>query len=58
MELESRTARLSRSRSVIKQPPRRTRSAGRVMSFDQLDDWLDTLDASAKVDGASMLDGL
>jgi uncharacterized protein len=57
MELESRTARLSRSRSVIKQPPRCTRSAGRVMSFDQLDDWLDTLDASAKVDGASMLDG-
>ena len=27
------------------------------MSLDQLDDWLDTLDPLAKVDGASMLDG-
>jgi uncharacterized protein len=57
MELESRTARPSCSRSMTKQRPRRTRSARRAMSLDQLDDWLDALDPPAKVDGASMLDG-
>ena len=57
MELESRTARPNRSRSVTRQRPRRARSAGRAMGLDQLDDWLDALDPPAKVDGASMLDG-
>ena len=57
MELESSTRRPNRSRSVTKQRPQRARSAGRAMSLDQLDDWLDTLDPRAKVDGASMLDG-
>jgi uncharacterized protein len=57
MELENCTRRPSSGRSVTKQKPRRTRSAARAMSLDQLDHWLDALDPPAKVDGASMLDG-
>ena len=57
MELESSTRRPNLGRGVTKQRPRRARSAGRAMSLDQLDDWLDALDPRAKVDGASMLDG-
>ena len=57
MELESSTRRPSRSRRVTKRRPVHARSAGRAMSLDQLDDWLDTLDPRAKVDGVSMLDG-
>lgn len=37
--------------------PRRTRSARRAMSLEQLDAWLHTLDPAPRVDGVSMLDG-
>ena len=37
--------------------PRRTRSARRAMSLEQLDAWLYTLEPTPLVNGASMLDG-
>lgn len=39
------------------QRARRSGSAGRAISLDQLDAWLRTLRPPARVDGASMLDG-
>lgn len=39
------------------QRPRRTRSAGRATSLEQLDAWLHTREPTPQVDGASMLDG-
>ena len=37
--------------------PRRRRPAGSTMSLEHLDEWLDTLQPKARVDGVSMMDG-
>lgn len=42
---------------MTKQRTRRSRSAGRAMSLEQLDAWLCTLEPAPQADGASMLDG-
>ena len=57
MALEGSAFGADRRRRMTTQRPRRTRSAGRTMSLEQLDGWLHTLEPAPRVDGTSMLDG-
>jgi len=57
VELEGSTLGADRRRDMTTQRPRRTRSAGRAISLEQLDAWLQTLEPAPRVDGSSTLDG-
>jgi uncharacterized protein len=57
MELEGGARGFDRRRGLRKQRRRRSGSAGRAMSLEQLDAWLHTLEPAPRVDGVSMLDG-
>jgi uncharacterized protein len=57
MELEGGARGFNRCCGLRKQRTRRSGSAERAMSLEQLDAWLYTLEPAPRVDGVSMLDG-